>query len=468
MTMTSEPRPDPDGTDPDVTAHPPRDRSHWLYIAVLAGMAAGIVVGFVAPDTAVNFKPLGTGFVSIVKMMIPPIIFCTLILGVGSVRKAASVGRVGGLALGYFVTMSVVALGIGLVVGNIVHPGAGLNLTAAAAKSGQKQVAGAPKETVTDFILNIIPTSLVSALTSGVVLQTLFVALIVGFAIQGLGRRGAPALEAIRVAQTVVFKVLAIVMWAAPIGAFGAIASLVGATGAKALESLLQVMLGFYATCLIFVFGILGTILWLVARISIWQLCKYLGKEFLLILSTSSSEVALPRLIAKMEHLGASRTVVGISVPTGYSFNLDGTMIYLTMGSLFIADAMNKPFSIGEQISLLLVMLLMSKGAAGVTGSGLAVLASGLQSQRPDLVDGVGLVVGIDRPMSEARSLTNFAGNAVAAVLVATWTHEFDHERARSVLSGLTPFDESLEIAPDTRPEHLSVPGQPEPEPAVG
>jgi aerobic C4-dicarboxylate transport protein len=432
---------------------------------VIVGMAAGIVVGFVAPDWAVNLKPLGTGFVNIVKMMIQPIIFCTIILGVGSVRKAASVGRVGGLAIGYFLTMSVVALGIGLAVGNIIHPGAGLNLTAAAAKSGKAQVAQAPHQSVQDFILGIIPTSLPSSLTSGVVLQTLFVALVVGFAIQSLGARGEPALQGIRTVQIVVFKVLAIVMWAAPIGAFGAIASLVGATGAKALESLLQVMLGFYVTCLIFVFIVLGAILWLVARISIFQLCRYLGKEFLLILSTSSSEVALPRLIAKMEHLGASRTVVGISVPTGYSFNLDGTMIYLTMASLYIADAMNKPFSLGEQISLLLFMLVMSKGAAGVTGSGLAVLASGLSSQRPDLVDGVGLVVGIDRPMSEARSLTNFAGNAVAAILVATWTHEFDGERAGHVLSGLTPFDESLSApSGQAASDHqvLPVPGRPE------
>ena len=426
---------------------PRRDRSHWLYIAVITGMVAGIIVGFAAPEVAKELKPLGTGFVNIVKMMIQPIIFCTIILGVGSVKKAASVGKVGGLALVYFPTMSVVALGIGLIVGNIIHPGAGLNLTAEMAKSGKAVASSAPAESVSDFVLSIIPTSLVSALTSGVVLQTLFVALIVGFAIQSLGTRGEPALRAIAVMQTVVFKVLAIVMWAAPIGAFGAIASLVGATGVKALQSLLEVMLGFYTTCIIFVFAILGTILWLVARVSIFKLFRYLAKEFLLILSTSSSEVALPRLIAKMEHLGVSRSVVGISVPTGYSFNLDGTMIYLTMSSLFIADAMNKPFSIGEQISLLLIMMLVSKGAAGVTGAGLAVLASGLSAHRPDLVDGVGLVVGIDRPMSEARAMTNFAGNAVAAVLVGTWTHEFDHKRCHAVLDGHQPFNESFVTA---------------------
>jgi aerobic C4-dicarboxylate transport protein len=436
-------------TDDPGIIQPRRDRSRWLYLAVITGMIAGIIVGFVAPDAAQQFKPLGTGFVNIVKMMIQPIIFCTIILGVGSVRNAASVGKVGGLALAYFLTMSVVALGIGLVVGNIIRPGAGLNLTTEMAKSGKTAAASAPAESVSDFVLGIIPTSLVSALTSGVVLQTLFVALIVGFAIQSLGARGEPALRAIAVMQMVVFKVLAIVMWVAPIGAFGAIASLVGATGVKALQSLLEVMLGFYTTCLIFVFAVLGTILWLVSRVSIFRLFKYLAKEFLLILSTSSSEVALPRLIAKMEHLGVSRSVVGISVPTGYSFNLDGTMIYLTMSSLFIADAMNKPFSISEQISLLLIMMLVSKGAAGVTGAGLAVLASGLSAHRPDLVDGVGLVVGIDRPMSEARALTNFAGNAIAAVVVGTWTHEFDHARCHSVLGGQRPFDESFAIAHD-------------------
>jgi aerobic C4-dicarboxylate transport protein len=457
MTTTSAPQPVPDAETPR-----PRDRSHYLYIAVIVGMIAGIIVGFVAPEFAKQLKPLGTGFINIVKMMIQPIIFCTIVLGVGSVRKAAKVGKVGGLALGYFLCMSVVALGIGLVVGNILHPGAGLNITSEVAKAGQTQAAAGSAESVTDFLLGIVPTSLVSALTSGQVLQTLFVALLVGFGIQALGSRGEPALNAVGTIQAVVFKVLGMVMWAAPIGAFGSIAALVGATGVKALESLLEVMLGFYATCLIFVFVILGTILWAVARVSIFSLLRYLGKEFLLILSTSSSEVALPRLIAKMEHLGVARSVVGISVPTGYSFNLDGTMIYMTMASLFIADAMNKPFSIGQQISLLLFMLVASKGAAGVTGAGLAVLAGGLSAHRPDLVDGVGLVVGIDRPMSEARALTNFAGNAVAAVLVATWTGEFDRERCRAVLGGLTPFDESFR----TEHEHHWAP--PAREPAVG
>ncbi|GAB3958506.1 C4-dicarboxylate transporter DctA [Micromonospora vulcania] len=375
-------------------------------------------------------------------MMISPVIFCTIVLGVGSVRQAAKVGRVGGLALGYFLVMSTVALAIGLVVGNIIQPGAGLDLGQDLAGAG-KAAAGTASGDTTEFLLGIIPTTLFSALTQGQVLQTLLVAVLVGFAVQSLGRRGEPVLNAIGLLQRIVFKVLAMIMWLAPIGAFGAMAALVGATGVDALKSLAQIMLGFYLTCLIFVLVILGALLWIVGRISIFSLLRYLGREFLLILSTSSSESALPRLIAKMEHFGVSKSVVGITVPTGYSFNLDGTAIYLTMASLFIADALGKPMSIGEQVSLLLFMIIASKGAAGVTGAGLATLAGGLQSHRPELADGVGLIVGIDRFMSEARALTNFAGNAVATVLVGTWTGEFDRDRAAEVLRGDDPFDES-------------------------
>ena len=419
-----------------------RDRTHWLYVAVIVAVVLGVLVGLLAPDFAVGLKPIGTGFVNLVKMMITPVIFCTIVLGVGSIRKATQVGKVGGLAIGYFLVMSTVALAIGLVVGNLIHPGSGLHLTKALAATGHKQVSG-EAGTTTDFVLGIIPTTLFSSLTEGQVLQALFVALLVGFAIQSLGAKGAPALAAVESLQKVVFRVLAMVMWAAPVGAFGAMAALVGATGAKALVSLAQVMLGFYATCAIFVIVVLGTLLRLVAGVSIFRLLRYLGREFLLILSTSSSETALPRLIAKMEHLGISRPVVGITVPTGYSFNLDGTAIYLTMASLFVADALGKPMSIGEQVSLLVFMVIASKGAAGVTGAGLATLAGGLQSHRPDLVDGVGIIVGIDRFMSEARALTNFAGNAVATVLIGTWTGEIDKGRTEEVLSGLVPFDET-------------------------
>ncbi|NYF58366.1 cation:dicarboxylate symporter family transporter [Micromonospora purpureochromogenes] len=439
-----------DTTTSTTTPSPPvrRDRTRYLYLAVIVAVLAGVVVGLAAPEVGKELKPLGTGFVNLIKMMISPVIFCTIVLGVGSVRQAAKVGKVGGLALGYFLVMSTVALAIGLVVGNLIHPGSGLDLGQDLAGSG-KAAAGDEAGGTVDFLLGVIPTTLFSALTEGEVLQTLLVALLVGFAVQSLGRRGEPVLNAVGLLQRVVFKVLAMIMWLAPIGAFGAIAAVVGATGMDALKSLAQIMLGFYATCLIFVLVVLGALLWFVARIPIFSLLRYLGREFLLILSTSSSESALPRLIAKMEHVGVSRSVVGITVPTGYSFNLDGTAIYLTMASLFIADALGKPLSIGEQVSLLLFMVIASKGAAGVTGAGLATLAGGLQSHRPDLVDGVGLIVGIDRFMSEARALTNFAGNAVATVLVGTWTGEFDRDKADRVLRGDDPFDESTMLDED-------------------
>ncbi|WP_224366790.1 cation:dicarboxylate symporter family transporter [Hyalangium versicolor] len=433
-----------------------RVKSHHLYIAVIVAAVAGVIVGLAAPEFAKSLKPLGSGFVSLVKMMISPIIFCTIVLGVGSVRQAAKVGHVGGLALGYFLCMSTVALTIGLVVGNLLHPGAHLQLTEALRGAGAKAGGGESKST-TDFILSVIPSTLVSALTSGEVLQALLVALLVGFAVQGMGTTGAPILRAIAYFQRLVFKVLSMVMWAAPVGAFGAMAAVVGATGIDALKSLAVIMLGFYATCIVFVFVVLGTILRLATGFSVFRLLKYLAREFLLILSTSSSETALPRLIAKMEHLGVSRPVVGVVVPTGYSFNLDGTAIYLTMASLFIANALGKPLALGEQISLLLFMIVASKGAAGVTGAGIATLAGGLQSHRPELVDGVGFIVGIDRFMSEARALTNFAGNAIATVLIGQWTGEIDRDRAEQVLSGKLPFDEHHHEASEEHHEPVPV-----------
>ncbi|MFD4000241.1 cation:dicarboxylate symporter family transporter [Streptomyces rubiginosohelvolus] len=418
-----------------------RDRTHYLYIAVIAAVALGILVGFAAPGVAVELKPIGAGFVNLIKMMISPIIFCTIVLGVGSVRKAAKVGAVGGLALGYFLVMSTVALAIGLLVGNFLEPGSTLHITEAAREAGAEQAGGAGESTA-DFLLGIIPTTIVSAFTEGEVLQTLLVALLAGFALQAMGRTGEPIIRGITHIQRLVFRILAMIMWAAPVGAFGAIAAVVGETGLDALKSLAIIMIGFYVTCALFVFVVLGALLRMIAGVNLFSLLKYLGREFLLILSTSSSESALPRLIAKMEHMGVSKPVVGITVPTGYSFNLDGTAIYLTMSSLFIANAMGDPLSAGEQISLLVFMVIASKGAAGVTGAGLATLAGGLQSHRPELVDGVGLIVGIDRFMSEARALTNFAGNAVATVLVGHWTKEIDKERVGEVLAGRIPFDE--------------------------
>jgi aerobic C4-dicarboxylate transport protein len=414
------------------------DKNHYLYIAVIVAVVAGVIVGLLAPEFAKTLAPIGTAFVGLIKMMIAPIIFCTIVIGVGSIAKAATVGKVGGLALGYFIVMSTFALAIGLVVGNLLHPGEGLDISGASYDTSTLVA-----ESTEDFFLGIIPVSLFSSLVDGSILQTLFVALLVGFALQKMGDKGTPILGAIKSLQALVFRILSMVLWAAPLGAFGAIAGVVGSTGWGAVVALATLMIGFYATCAIFVIVILGTLLRIVTGVNIFSLTKYLAREYLLIVGTSSSEAALPRLIAKMEHLGVSKPVVGITVPTGYSFNLDGTAIYLTMASLFIAAAMGTPMSIGEQIGLLLFMMIASKGAAGVTGAGLATLAGGLQSFRPDLVDGVGVIVGIDRFMSEARAVTNFTGNAVATLLVGTWTRQVDKEQVRAVLRGDDPFQES-------------------------
>jgi len=444
MTTTKPPvSPDTRTTEVD----PPKRKkvsTHYLYIAVIVAVVAGAAVGLIFGKSATGLAVIGTAFVALIKMMIGPIIFCTIVLGIGSVRKASQVGKVGGIALLYFVVMSTFALALGLLVGNLIHPGEGLQAAAAASTYTVPDVAGSG-----NFILDIIPTTLFSALTAGSVLQALFVALLVGFAVQALGSKGEPILNFVTVLQRLVFKILAGIMWLAPIGAFGAIAGVVGASGWTALASLGMLVGVFYATCAVFVVVILGAILKATTGMNIFKVLYYLRQEYLLIVATSSSETALPRLIAKMEHLGVSKPVVGIVVPTGYSFNLDGTAMYLTMASLFIANAMGAPLSWSEQLSLLVFMIVASKGAAGVTGAGLATLAGGLQSHRPDLVDGVGLIVGIDRFMSEARALTNFAGNAVATVLIGTWTGEIDRERTGLVLAGDIPFDESTMLDED-------------------
>ncbi|WP_414684398.1 cation:dicarboxylate symporter family transporter [Microbacterium sp.] len=414
------------------------DRHTWLYIAVIIAVVLGATIGLIWPDVGVALEPIGKGFVALIKMMIAPIIFCTIVVGVGSIAKAATVGKIGGLALLYFMIMTTFALAIGLVVGNLIHPGEGLNMS-----NSTYDASATEAKTTQEFILGIIPTTFFSAFTGESVLQVLFIALLVGFALQQMGPKGEPIMSAVKNLQALVFRILGMILWLAPLGAFGAIAAVVGKTGFAAIVSLGILMIAFYITCAVFIFGILGTLLFAVTRINIFSLMKYLAREYLLIVGTSSSESALPRLIAKMEHLGVAKPVVGITVPTGYSFNLDGTAIYLTMASLFIAAGMGTPMSIPEQIGLLLFMVIASKGAAGVTGAGLATLAGGLQAYRPDLVNGVGVIVGIDRFMSEGRAITNFTGNAVATVLIGTWVKEFDSTRARQVLRGDLPFDET-------------------------
>ncbi|GAA1394701.1 cation:dicarboxylate symporter family transporter [Luteococcus peritonei] len=419
-----------------VTAHeeppaPKKDRTHWLYISVIAAVILGIAFGIIWPSAAVQWKPVGDAFIKLIKMIIAPVIFCTIVLGIGSIAKAATVGKVGGLALGYFITMSTFALAIGLVVGNLVHPGDGLKPKPYKPSSG----GGAAHGTL-DFLMEIIPPSIP-------VLPTLFVALLVGFAVQSLGKRGTPVLEAVGHIQAVVFKILGYIMWVAPLGAFGAIAAVVGATGWSAVSAMLKLMFAFYLTCALFILIVLGTLLKVVTGLNILKLLKYLAKEYLLIFSTSSSETALPRLMAKMEHAGVGKSVVGITVPTGYSFNLDGTAIYLTMSALFVSEAMHMPMSLPQQIGLLLFMIIASKGAAGVTGAGLATLAAGLQAHKPALLEGMGVIVGIDKFMSEARALTNFTGNALATLLIGKWVGEFDRSKAEAVLDGRDKFDEA-------------------------
>ncbi len=410
------------------------DKSHYLYMAVIIAVVLGALVGLMFPEVGKSLKPLGDGFIKLIKMLIAPVIFCTIVLGIGSIAKAATVGKVGGLALGYFILMSTFALAIGLVVGNLIHPGEGLKI---APYDPNKKAA---TDSTVDFLLGIIPGDIP-------VLPTLFAAILIGFALQKMGPQGIPILKAIGHGQVLVFRLLIMIMWLAPVGAFGAIAAVVGATGVQAIISMATLMVAFYITCAVFIVVILGGVLKVVTGVNIFRLMKYLGREYLLIFSTSSSESALPRLIAKMEHLGVSKPVVGVTVPTGYSFNLDGTAIYLTMASLFVANAMGTPLDLGAQISLLIFMIIASKGAAGVTGAGLATLAAGLQAHKPELLGGVGMIVGIDRFMSEARALTNFTGNAVATVLIGTWVKEIDGGQVERVLSGAEPFDEQTMIA---------------------
>jgi aerobic C4-dicarboxylate transport protein len=422
---------------------PPLRKRHFdpnalLYTSVLVAVVLGAIFGIVAPSYAATLEPIAKAFVALIKLIVTPVIFCTIVIGIGSIAQALTVGKIGGISLFYFLVMSTLALAVGLVVGNLIHPGAGINIA-----SAQYVVKGAAKGT-DDFLLSIIPTTFFSAFTEGNILQVLVVSLLIGFAIQGLGEKAAPAMKVMKYFQGLVFRVMVMIFWAAPVGSFAAIAYVVGKNGASVIGSLGMVLLGFYITCILFIVGILGSLLWIIARMNIFLLLKYLYREYLLILGTSSSESALPRLLAKMEHLGVDKSVVGVTIPTGYSFNLDGTAIYLTMASLFIATGMGKPMNLHEQIGLLVFMIIAAKGAAGVTGAGLATLASGLQVFRPDLVNGIGAIVGIDRFMSEGRALTNFTGNAVGAILVGVWTKRVDLIKARNVLSGKNPFDEAV------------------------
>ena len=408
-----------------------------LYFQVLVAIALGILLGLFYPDAAIKMKPLGDGFIKLIKMLIAPVIFCTVAMGIAGVEDMKKVGKTGGLALIYFEVMSTVSLILGLVIVNLLRPGSGMNVDPATLDTGPLRDYTAPGklQSVTDFVLNVIPSQFADAFAKGEILQVLLIAILFGFAIQQLGTRAAVMVSFIESFSNVLFWIVGVVMRLAPIGAFGAMAFTMGKYGVRSLVSLGALMGSFYTTCLLFIFVALG----IVARLhgfSIWRFLKYIKDELLIVLGTSSSETVLPRMMAKLERLGAAKPVVGLVIPAGYSFNLDGTSIYLTMAAVFIAQATNTPMNLFQQVALLAVLLLTSKGAAGVTGSGFIVLAATLSAVGTLPVAGLALILGIDRFMSEGRSLTNVIGNGVATLVVAKWTGELDVAKLNRELAG--------------------------------
>ena len=396
---------------------------------MLLAITLGVALGVLAPTTGASMKPFGDGFIKLIKMIITPIIFCTVTLGIAGTGDLKKVGKTGGLALVYFEVVSTMALVLGLIVVNVIRPGSGMNVDirtldagAVSAYAGQGKMQG-----IVEILLNIIPSTFVDAFAKGEILQVLLLAVLFGIALQHLGTTGEAILNLLEKLSKILFEIVRIIMWAAPIGAFGAMAFTIGKYGLGTLLSLAKLMATFYLTCLLFVFLVLGTI----ARLHgfrIVKFLKYIREELLIVLGTSSSEAALPTLMAKMEALGAGRSTVGLVIPAGYSFNLDGTSIYLTMAAIFVAQATNSPMTLGGQLTLLAVLLLMSKGAAGVTGSGFIVLAATLTAVGNVPVGGLALILGIDRFMSEARALTNIVGNGVASIVIARWTDDLDRE----------------------------------------
>jgi aerobic C4-dicarboxylate transport protein len=435
---------------------PPLYRS--LYFQVICAVIAGVLLGHFYPEAGKHMKPLGDGFIKLIKMMIAPIIFCTVVIGIAGMEDMKKVGKTGGLALLYFEVVSTFALIIGLVLVNVFKPGQGMNVDvstldtkAIAAYTGPGKMVG-----TTDFILNIIPSTVVDAFAKGEILQVLLIAVMFGFALHRFGGRGTLVFDFVEKTSHVLFTIVGFIMKVAPIGAFGAMAFTIGAYGVDSLVSLGKLMAAFYATCLIFIFVVLGAI----ARVhgfSIWKFIKYIKEELLIVLGTSSSESVLPRMMEKMENLGAKKTTVGLVIPTGYSFNLDGTSIYLTMAAVFIAQATNTPMTLTQELTLLAVLLLTSKGAAGITGSGFIVLAATLSAVGTVPVAGLALILGIDRFMSEARALTNLIGNGVATIVVAKWTDELDTDRLKAGLNNET-WVEAQEpgVLLDKKTEHMA------------
>ena len=406
-----------------------------LYVQVITAIIIGIVTGAFFPDFATSLKPLGDGFIRLVKMMIAPVIFCTVVVGIAGMQDVKKVGRVGIKALVYFEVVTTLALIIGLAVVNILRPGAGMNIdpTTLDAKSVTTYVTQGRATNAVDFILHIIPDNIISALANGDLLQILFFSILFGIALSKIGDKGRSVLNGIKSVESGMFAVISIIMRAAPVGAFGAMAFTIGKYGLVSLESLGQLMLSFYVTCILFIVIVIGGILRYFG-FNIFKLISFIKEEILIVLGTSSSEAALPSLMAKLQKGGCSESVVGLVVPTGYSFNLDGTSIYLTMAAVFLAQATNTPLEFSHQVSLLLILMLASKGAAGVTGSGFITLAAVLPVVGNIPVAAIALILGIDRFMSEARAITNLIGNAIATLVIAKSEKEIDMAKAKELI----------------------------------
>ncbi len=431
-----------------------------LYAQVITAIIIGVLLGHFAPEYGEAMKPLGDGFIKLIKMIIAPIIFCTVVVGIAGMEDMKKVGKTGGMALLYFEVVSSIALVVGLIIVNVVQPGVGMNIDpksldtkALSAYTGPGKMQG-----TVDFLLGVIPNTVVDAFAKGEMLQVLLFAMLFGFALHRFGGRGTMVFDLIEKTSHVLFTIVGFIMKVAPIGAFGAMAFTIGKYGVGSLVSLAALMATFYATCLVFVFVVLG----LIAKFngfSIWKFIKYIKEELLIVLGTSSSESVLPRMMAKMETLGAKKSTVGLVIPTGYSFNLDGTSIYLTMAAVFIAQATNTPMTITQQITLLAVLLLTSKGAAGVTGSGFIVLAATLSAVGGIPVAGLALILGIDRFMSEARALTNLVGNGVATLVVARWVGDLDEAKMSRQLNRGPGYvdDEEPEAVIGAKVSHIAV-----------
>jgi aerobic C4-dicarboxylate transport protein len=413
-----------------------------LYAQVLTAIVFGVLLGYFYPQLGEQMKPLGDGFIKLIKMLIAPIIFCTVVHGIASMEDLKKVGRVGLKALIYFEVVTSLALIVGLVVVNVLQPGAGTNADPKTidTKSIQAYTTKAGQQSTVDFLMHIIPNTVVGAFAEGEILQVLFFAVLFAFALSMMGERGKPVLNFIDIISHTLFNVVGIVMKVAPIGAFGAMAFTIGKYGVGTLLLLGKLMAAFYLTCLIFIFVVLGGIARL-AGFSIWKFIKYIKEELLIVLGTSSSESVLPRMINKLENLGCKESVVGLVIPTGYSFNLDGTCIYLTMAAIFLAQATNTELTLWQQLGIIGVLLLTSKGAAGVTGSGFIVLAATLSSVGSIPVASIALILGIDRFMSEARALTNLIGNGVATIVVSKWEYSLDEQRMREHLDRETDLE---------------------------